>query len=158
AGGLGGVKAGANYAASLLAGETARRAGFAQVLWLDAKEHRFLEEVGTMNLWLKIKGELVTPPLGGAILARLTRPCVLQLAQRLGLRAVERPIGIDEIADAYKAGDLEEVFGSGTAAVISPVGELAIGAERLVINDGVIGETARKLYDEITGIQYATKP
>lgn len=157
-GGLGAIKAGANYAASLLAGETARKAGFAQVLWLDAKEHRYLEEVGTMNLMLKIRGELVTPPLAGTILGGITRDCVLTLAKQWGLPHAERPIAIDEVVAAHRSGDLEEVFGCGTAAVISPVGELALGDERLVINDGVIGETARRLYEEITAIQYGTKP
>jgi branched-chain amino acid aminotransferase len=157
-GGLGSIKAGANYAASLFAAEHARKAGYAQVLWLDAVEHRYLEEVGTMNLFLKIRGELVTPPLGGTILGGVTRDCVLTLAKRWGLPVAERPVSIDEIRAAYAGGGLEEVFGTGTAAVISPVGELALGEERLVINDGAIGETARRLYDEITGIQYATRP
>ena len=160
-GGLGAVKAGANYAASLLAAEAARKAGYAQVLWLDATEHRYLEEVGTMNLVLKLRGELVTPPLGGSILAGVTRDCVMTLARGWGLKVTERPISLDEVVAAHRDGGLEEVFGTGTAAVISPVGELAIGpnpGDRLVINDGVIGETARRLYDEITGIQYATRP
>jgi branched-chain amino acid aminotransferase len=157
-GGLGAVKAGANYAASLLAAETARRAGFAQVLWLDASEHRWLEEVGTMNLFLKIRGELVTPPLGGTILAGVTRDCVIALARGWGLPVSERRISMDEVIAAHRAGDLEEVFGSGTAAVISPVGELASGDERIVVNDGAIGPTAQRLYDEITGIQAGTRP
>ncbi len=158
AGGLGAVKAGANYAASLLAGETARKAGYAQVLWLDAKEHRYLEEVGTMNLFLKIRGELVTPPLGGTILGGVTRDCVLALARGWNLPVSERPITIDEVVAAHRAGELEEVFGSGTAAVVSPVGELALGDERLVINDGAIGPTARRLYDEISGTHAGTRP
>jgi branched-chain amino acid aminotransferase len=160
-GGLGAVKASANYAASLLAAENARKAGYAQVLWLDAAEHKWLEEVGTMNLVLKIRGELVTPPLEGSILAGVTRDCVITLAREWGLKVVERPISLDEVVTAHRAGGLEEVFGTGTAAVISPVGELAVGPgpdDRLVIHDGVIGETAKRLYDEITGIQYASRP
>jgi branched-chain amino acid aminotransferase len=157
-GGLGSVKAGANYAASLLAAENARKAGYAQVLWLDAIEHRYLEEVGTMNLALKIKGELVTPPLGGTILDGVTRDCVKTLVQGWGLKVNERQIALEEVVAAHRDGTLEEVFGTGTAAVISPVGELAIGDARLVVNDGAIGETSRRLYDEITGIQYATRP
>jgi branched-chain amino acid aminotransferase len=157
-GGLGSVKAGANYAASLLAGENARKNGYAQVLWLDAAEHRWLEEVGTMNLVLKIDGELVTPPLGGTILDGVTRDCVKTLARSWGIKVQERRIAIDEIVAAHKGGRLEEVFGCGTAAVISAVGELAIGDERLLINDGAIGDTARRFYDEITGIQTGTRP
>ena len=160
-GGLGAVKASANYAASLLAAENARKAGYAQVLWLDAAEHKWLEEVGTMNLVLKIRGELVTPPLQGSILAGVTRDCVMTLARDWGMKVVERPISLDEVIAAHRDGSLEEVFGTGTAAVISPVGELAVGTgpgDRLVIHDGVIGETAKRLYDEITGIQYATRP
>jgi branched-chain amino acid aminotransferase len=157
-GGLGAIKAGANYAASLLAAENARKAGYAQVLWLDAVEHRWLEEVGTMNLVLKIRGELVTPPLGGTILGGVTRDCVINLARGWGMKVSERPVSIEEVLVAHKDGSLEEVFGCGTAAVISPVGELAFGEQRLVINDGAIGETSKKLYDEITTIQYATRP
>jgi branched-chain amino acid aminotransferase len=158
AGGLGAVKAGANYAASLLAGERARKNGYAQVLWLDAAEHRWLEEVGTMNLVLKIDGELVTPPLGGTILDGVTRDCVKTIARGWGMKVSERRVAIDEVVAAHKGGRLDEVFGCGTAAVISAVGELAYGDERMVINDGAIGETARRLYDEITGIQYGTRP
>lgn len=157
-GGLGSVKAGANYAASLLAAENARKAGYAQVLWLDATEHRYLEEVGTMNLVLKMGGELVTPPLGGTILGGVTRDCVLTLAKSWGMKVSERPVTADEVVAAHGNGTLEEVFGCGTAAVISPVGELAFGDVRLLINDGAIGPTAKRLYDEITGIQYGTRP
>jgi branched-chain amino acid aminotransferase len=157
-GGLGAVKAGANYAASLLAAENARKHGYAQVLWLDAAEHRWLEEVGTMNLVLKIDGELVTPPLQGTILDGVTRDCVKTIARGWGMKVSERRVSIDEVTAAHKGGRLEEVFGCGTAAVISAVGELGFGDERMVINDGAIGETARRLYDEITGIQYGTRP
>jgi branched-chain amino acid aminotransferase len=157
-GGLGAVKAGANYAASLFAAEKARKHGYAQVLWLDAAEHRWLEEVGTMNLVLKIDGELITPPLQGSILDGVTRDCVKHIARGWGMKVSERAVAIDEVVAAHKAGKLEEVFGCGTAAVISAVGELAYGDERMVINDGAIGETAKRLYDEITGIQYGTRP
>jgi branched-chain amino acid aminotransferase len=155
-GGLGAVKAAANYAASLHAAMAAKRDGYSQVLWLDAVEHKYLEEVGTMNLWVRIGDELATPPLEGTILAGVTRDSVIALAREWGLTVNERRIAIDEIADAHHRGTLREVFGSGTAAVISPVGELGWGRERMVVNGGVIGEFAQRLYNEITGIQYGT--
>jgi branched-chain amino acid aminotransferase len=154
-GGLGAVKAGANYAASLLAAEQAKARGYAQVLWLDAAHHREVEEVGTMNVFFRINDELVTPALDGSILSGMTRDTVLTLAKSWGLRATERTITVDEIVAAHKAGTLREVFGCGTAAVISPVGEL--GGEvtgTLTINGGRTGEVAQKLYTAITDIQY----
>ncbi len=152
-GGLGAVKAGANYAASLLAATRAKKDGYAQVLWLDAVSHDTVEEVGTMNLFAVLGDELVTPPLSDSILAGVTRDCVLQLAADWGVNVSERPLQISELAEAHAAGALEEVFGTGTAAVISPVGELAIGRNRLVINDGQPGPLSLRLYEEITGIQ-----
>lgn len=157
-GGLGAIKAAANYAASLLAGETARKQGFAQVLWLDANSHRQFEEVGTMNLFVRIGDELITPALKDTILSGVTRDCVLTLARAWGIAASERAISIDEVIAAHQAGTLREVFGSGTAAVVSPVGELAYRNEKYSIADGQIGELARRLYDEITGIQYGHRP
>jgi branched-chain amino acid aminotransferase len=158
-GGLGAVKAGANYAASLLAAEEAKRRGYAQVLWLDAARHEELEEVGTMNLFVRIDDELVTPPLDGSILAGMTRDSVLTLLRSWGLRASERTITLGEVVAAHRSGKLREVFGCGTAAVISPVGELAgesCGAMK--IGDGGTGEIARRLYEGITAIQYARAP
>jgi branched-chain amino acid aminotransferase len=157
-GGLGGVKAGANYAASLLAAESARKQGYAQVLWLDAATHSRFEEVGTMNLMVRIGDEVVTPPLSDTILSGVTRDCVLTLARSWGLPISERALTVEEVVSAHRRGALKEVFGCGTAAVISPVGELGIGGERIVINDGAIGEVARRLYDEITGIQTGARP
>ena len=157
-GGLGAVKAGANYAASLFAAQRARDRGYAQVLWLDAAEHRYLEEVGTMNLFLRIGDELITPPLHGSILPGVTRDSVLRVLRDWGLRVSERDVSLDEVRQAHAAGELREVFGCGTAAVISPVGELGIGDERLVIAGGGTGEIATRLYDELTGIQYGEKP
>jgi branched-chain amino acid aminotransferase len=154
-GGLGAVKAGANYAASLLAAEQAKARGYAQVLWLDAAHHREIEEVGTMNVFFRINDELITPALEGSILAGMTRDSVLTLARAWGLRATERTITVDEVLAAHKAGTLREVFGCGTAAVISPVGEL--GGEvtgTLSINGGRTGEVAQKLYNAITDVQY----
>jgi branched-chain amino acid aminotransferase len=157
-GGVGSAKTGVNYAASLFAAEEAKHAGFTQVLWLDGRERKYIDEVGTMNIMLKIGDEIVTPPLSGTILAGVTRDSALTLMREWGLRVAERPITIDEVAAAARQGTLEEVWGTGTAAVISPVGELAYKGERLVINQGRIGTLTQKLYDAIVGIQYGTAP
>ena len=157
-GGVGGAKTGVNYAASLYAAEEAKHAGFTQVLWLDGRERKYIDEVGTMNIMMKIGDEIVTPPLSGTILAGVTRDSALTLMGDWGLRVSERPVTIDEVAAAARKGTLEEVWGTGTAAVISPVGELAYKGERLVINGGRIGTLTQKLYDAIVGIQYGTAP
>ncbi|PYN74500.1 MAG: branched chain amino acid aminotransferase [Candidatus Rokuibacteriota bacterium] len=157
-GGVGGVKTGVNYAASLYAAEEAKHAGFTQVLWLDGRERKYIDEVGTMNIMLKIGDEVVTPPLSGTILAGVTRDSALTLMREWGLRVSERPVTIDEVAAAARQGTLDEVWGTGTAAVISPVGELAYKNERIVINRGRIGPLTQKLYDAIVGIQYGTAP
>jgi len=157
-GGVGGAKTGVNYAASLYAAEEAKHAGFTQVLWLDGRERKYIDEVGTMNIMMKIGDEIVTPPLSGTILAGVTRDSALALMRDWGLRVSERPVTIDEVAAAARKGTLEEVWGTGTAAVISPVGELAYKGERLVINGGRIGTLTQKLYDAIVGIQYGTAP
>jgi len=128
------------------------------VLWLDGRERKYIDEVGTMNIMLKIGDEIVTPPLSGTILAGVTRDSALTLMREWGLRVSERPITIDEVAAAARKGTLEEVWGTGTAAVISPVGELAYKGEQLVINGGRIGKLTQKLYDAIVGIQYGTAP
>jgi branched-chain amino acid aminotransferase len=153
-GGLGAAKTPANYAASLLAAEEAHAKGFTQVLWLDAAEHRYVEEVGTMNIFFRIGDELVTPPLEGSILPGITRESVIHLAREWKLRVAERPVTMDELVRAHTAGSLKEVFGSGTAAVISPVGELHYKAQRMVINGGAVGEWTQRFFDTITGIQY----
>ncbi|MCS6912163.1 MAG: branched-chain amino acid aminotransferase [Myxococcota bacterium] len=152
-GGLGAVKAAANYVASLRSAQRARQHGCAQVLWLDGAEHRFVEEVGTMNLFVLLGEELVTPPLSDSILGGVTRQCVLRLARDLGLQVSERPLALDELREAHRSRRLTEVFGTGTAAVITPVGELAVGGERLVIGQGEPGRLTRWLFEEITGIQ-----
>jgi branched-chain amino acid aminotransferase len=157
-GGLGATKAGANYAASLLAAQKAKAAGFDQVLWLDGKDHELVEEVGTMNVFFLLGNTLVTPPLSDSILAGVTRDSVLVLARDLGLAVEERPISIKELRAAHQAGGLTEVFGTGTAAVISPVGELAFEGERLVVNGGQPGPVANELYQAITAIQRAERP
>ncbi len=153
-GGLGNAKTGANYAASLMAGEEAKHEGFTQVLWLDGVHRKYIDEVGTMNIMVKIAGEVITPPLTGTILPGVTRDSVLTLLRDWGGKVSERQISIDEVVAAHTAGTLEEVFGTGTAAVISPVGELAFRGRRMVINGGTIGPMTQKLYDAIVGIQY----
>jgi branched-chain amino acid aminotransferase len=153
-GGLGEAKTPANYAASLYGAEVAKNAGYTQVLWLDAIYHRHIEEVGTMNILFIIKGELVTPPLGGSILPGITRDSVLTLAKHWNIPVAERPITIDEVVIAHKDGSLQEIFGSGTAAVISPVSQLAWHDKVLTVGDGKVGPIAQRFYDAITDIQY----
>ena len=153
-GGLGEAKTPANYAASLYGAEVAKKAGYTQVLWLDGLEHQYIEEVGTMNILFVINGELVTPPLGGSILAGITRDSVLTLARHWNVPVKERPVTINEIFAAHKDGSLEEIFGSGTAAVISPVSQLAWHDKVLTVGDGKVGPVAQKLYKAITDIQY----
>jgi len=154
-GGLGSAKTAANYAASLLAGKKAKEAGFSQVLWLDAVTRDFIDEVGAMNIMFVIGDELVTPPLDhGTILNGVTRNSVLTLAKEWGMKVSERPITVDEVFEAQRKGDLREVFGTGTAAVISPVGILSYRGHNIVINNMAIGHISQKLYDTITGIQY----
>lgn len=154
-GGLGSAKTAANYAASLLAGDTAKKAGYSQVLWLDAVNRHFVDEVGAMNIMFVINDELVTPPLdSGTILRGVTRESVLELARDFGIKVSERPITIDEVFEANKKGELKEVFGTGTAAVISPVGQLHYNDETIIINNMEIGPIAQKMYDTITGMQY----
>jgi branched-chain amino acid aminotransferase len=158
AGGLGEAKTSANYATSLYAAEEAKHEGFTQVLWLDGVHRKYIEEVGTMNLMMKIGDEIITPPLSGTILPGITRDSALTLMREWGLRVSERPITIDEVREAARRGTLREVWGTGTAAVISPVGELAHRGERIVINGGKIGELTGRLYDALVGIQYGTAP
>ena len=153
-GALGEAKTPANYAASLYGAEVAKRAGYTQVLWLNAIDHREIEEVGTMNIFFVIDGELVTPPLGGSILPGITRDSVLTLARYWNIPVAERPITIDEVIATHNNGSLQEVFGSGTAAVISPVRHLSWQDEVIVIGDGGVGPIAHKLYKTITDIQY----
>jgi len=152
-GGVGNVKTAGNYAASLYMSEIAKKAGCTQVLWLDACEHKYVEEVGTSNIFFKIDDQLVTPPLDGSILGGITRDSVLRLAAGWGVNVAERPIAIDEILEANENGRLQEVFGTGTAAVISPVGEFLYKDKSYVINKGQTGELAARLYTELQAIQ-----
>jgi branched-chain amino acid aminotransferase len=153
-GGVGEAKTPGNYAASLLAGQEAHELGYTQVLWLDGVEQTYLEEVGSMNIFFVIRDEIVTPRLNGSILPGITRDSVIQLVKRWNLKVSERLIGIDELMDAHGAGTLSEIFGAGTAAVISPVGELKYGDRVITIGDGRVGPLAHRFYDAITDIQF----
>lgn len=157
-GGLGCVKAGASYAASLLATEAAAKKGFTQLLWLDASEHRYIEEVGSMNMYFVIDGEILTSRLSGTILPGITRDSTLIVAKDLGYPVQERDVSIDEVIAASREGRLTEAFGSGTAAVISPVGLLHWNGEDVKVADGQVGPITQKLYDELVGIQYGHLP
>ena len=157
-GGIGAAKAAANYVASLQVAEEARDRGCDQVLWLDAIEHKYVEEVGTMNLCLVIDGTLVTPPLGGSILPGITRDTILTIARDWGMPVEERPISIDEVRETHARGTLQEVFGVGTAAVVSVVGTLAGEDGDLVINGGNPGPVANRLYETVTRLQYGIDP
>ncbi len=153
-GGMGFAKTGGNYAASLAAQVKAHDGGYSQVLWLDGVERKYIEEVGAMNIFFKIDGKIVTPMLNGSILPGITRDSVINVCKHWGYEVEERKISVDELLEAQKSGKLEEVFGTGTAAVISPVGKLRFKDDVMTINGGVIGEVSQKLYDTITGIQW----
>ncbi len=153
-GGMGFTKTGGNYAASLKAQDEAAKAGYTQVLWLDGVERKYVEEVGTMNVFFVLDGEVVTPALQGSILGGITRMSCLEILRSWGLNVSERRISIEEIAKAHDEGKLLEAFGSGTAAVISPIGELKWNDKVMSINNGEIGEISQKLYDTLTGIQW----
>ncbi len=156
-GGVGEAKTMANYASSLYAAEVAKKKGFTQVLWLDAVELRYIEEVGTSNIFFRIGEELITPPLTGSILPGVTRNSVMQLAGHWGIKVTERRITIDEAIETAKSGAMKEMFATGTAAVISPVGEFSYRDQMYRIADGGVGEWSQKLYDEILGIQYGER-
>ena len=153
-GGVGESKTAGNYAASLLPAEIAQEKGFTQVLWLDGEHHKYIDEVGTMNIFFVIDDEVITPPLEGSILPGVTRDTVLDLTKSWGMKVSERRISIDELIQSSKEGRLQEVFGTGTAAVISPVDEIQYRDTNININHGQIGPIARRLFDEISGIQY----
>lgn len=153
-GGVGEAKTAGNYAASLLPAKIAQKKGFTQVLWLDGEHHKYIDEVGTMNIFFVIDDEVITPPLEGSILPGVTRDTVLDLTKSWGMKVNERRISIDELIQSSKEGRLQEVFGTGTAAVISPVDEIQYRDTNININHGQIGPIARRLFDEISGIQY----
>lgn len=152
-GGTGAAKTGGNYAASFKAQEGASEKGYTQVLWLDGIERKYIEEVGSMNVFFKINGEVITPQLNGSILPGITRDSTIQLLKYWGIPVVERRISIDEIFEAHENNTLEEAFGTGTAAVISPIGKLIKGDKTIEICGGQTGETSQRLYESIVGIQ-----
>jgi branched-chain amino acid aminotransferase len=156
-GGVGYCKAAGNYAASLYASQMASDMGYTQVLWLDAIERKYVEEVGTSNIFFIIGDELITPPLSGSILPGVTRKSVIQMAQHWGMNVSERPLSMDEILEAQDKGTLNECFASGTAAIVSPVGQIYYQGKEYIINEGKTGAVTEKLYNEILQIQYGEK-
>ena len=157
-GGTGYTKCGGNYAASIRAGERAEGQGYAQVLWLDGVHRKYIEEVGAMNVMFKVKGKILTPDLNGSVLDGITRRSCIQLLKDWGYEVEERRISAEELFQAAKDGTLEEAWGTGTAAVVSPIGELAEGDEKAIINHNEIGPVTQKLYDTLTGIQWGRVP
>ena len=153
-GGTGAVKCGGNYAASNRAGEKAAQKGYSQVLWLDGIHRKYIEEVGAMNVMFKIDGEIVTPELTGSILPGITRKSCLEVLKNMGYKVSERRISVDELIEALKNGKLEEAWGCGTAAVVSPIGRFCYNDVEYDVNNGQIGEVTQKLYDTLTGIQW----
>ncbi len=153
-GGVGQAKTAGNYAASLYATELAHKDGYTQVLWLDGVELKYVEEVGSMNIFFKLGDEIVTPQLNGSILSGVTRDSVITMAKSWGVKVTERRIAIDEVFEAHAKGDLKEVFGSGTAAVISPVGNIKYHEKVIDISDGKVGPLASRLFNELMDIQY----
>lgn len=157
-GGTGYTKCGGNYAASVRAGAEAEKAGYAQVLWLDGVERKYIEEVGAMNVMFKVDGKVITPALTGSILPGITRMSCLELLRSWNIPVEERLITAQELFDAADSGKLEEAWGTGTAAVISPIGKMRWEARNAVVNGGKIGEISQKLYDTLTGIQWGKVP
>ncbi len=155
-GGTGEAKCGGNYAASNRAGKKAAEKGYSQVLWLDGVERKYIEEVGAMNVMFKIDGEVVTPKLSGSILPGITRKSCIEVLKKEGYKVSERLLSIDELEEALKSGKVEEAWGCGTAAVVSPIGELCYKDKIFEINQGKIGEVTQHLYDVLTGIQWGT--
>ena len=153
-GGTGEAKCGGNYAASNRAGKRAEEKGYSQVLWLDGVHRKYIEEVGAMNVMFKIKGEIVTPALSGSILPGITRKSIIEVLKGKGYAVSERLLSIDELTAAMADGTLEEAWGCGTAAVVSPIGELAYNGEKYPVNGGEIGPVTQMLYDTLTGIQW----
>ena len=157
-GGTGYAKCGGNYAASTRAGERAAQKGYSQVLWLDGVERKYIEEVGAMNVMFKIGGKIITPKLTGSILPGITRMSCIEVLKNAGYDVEERLFSLDELVGALENGTLEEAWGTGTAAVVSPIGKLAIGDKEYVVGGGKIGEVTKSLYDTLTGIQWGKRP
>jgi branched-chain amino acid aminotransferase len=158
-GGVGEAKTGGNYAATLLSQIDARRQGYTQVLWLDGRERRYVEEVGTMNIFFRLDDEVITSPLTGTVLPGVTRDSVLEVLRQWGeCRVTERRLAIDEVTDAARSGRLREVFGTGTAAVVSPVSQFAYKGEVYRVGDGQTGPLSRRLFDHINDLQHGRLP
>ena len=157
-GGTGYTKCGGNYAASMRAGDRAAAEGYSQVLWLDGVERRYIEEVGAMNVMFLINGTVVTPALTGSILPGITRKSCIELLREMGYTVEERLLSVEELSQALKDGSLQEAWGCGTAAVISPIGELRMGQAHYQVADGGVGKLSQKLYDTLTSIQWGTAP
>ena len=153
-GGTGMAKTGGNYAASLRAGNRAEERGYSQVLWLDGVHRKYIEEVGAMNVMFKVAGKILTPDLNGSVLDGITRRSCIQLLKDWGYEVEERRITAEELFKAAEKGTLEEAWGTGTAAVVSPIGELAMGDRKVTVSGNQIGAITQKLYDELTGIQW----
>ena len=153
-GGTGMAKTGGNYAASLRAGDRAEKQGYSQVLWLDGVHRKYIEEVGAMNVMFKVNGKILTPDLNGSVLDGITRRSCIQLLKDWGYEVEERRISYEELFQAAEDGTLEEAWGTGTAAVVSPIGELAMEGKKVIISGNQIGELTQKLYDNLTGIQW----
>lgn len=153
-GGTGFAKCGGNYAAANRAGEKAEQLGYTQVLWLDGVERKYIEEVGAMNVMFKIDGEIVTPALTGSILPGITRKSCVEVLKSEGYTVSERLLSVDELVSAMENGKLEEAWGCGTAAVVSPIGQLHYNGKTYTINNNEIGEVTQSLYNELTGIQW----
>lgn len=157
-GGVGNVKTAGNYAASIMAALEAQKKGYTQVLWLDAIERRYVEEIGTSNIFFMINDELITPALSGSILPGITRDSVLKLARAWGIKVTERPISIEEVISSLENGSLQEIFASGTAAVISPVGALNYKGHEFPVNGEKTGPLAQRLFNELQGVQFGDRP
>ena len=157
-GGTGYAKCGGNYAASMRAGEKAEEKGYSQVLWLDGVERKYIEEVGAMNVMFLLGDTVVTPKLTGSILPGITRKSCIELLKEMGCKVEERLLSVDELEKAMQDGTLKEAWGCGTAAVISPIGELRINGVSFQVADGGIGKLSQKLYDTLTSIQWGTAP
>ena len=157
-GGTGYTKCGGNYAASIRAGERAEAQGYAQVLWLDGVERMYIEEVGSMNVMFQVEGTVITPELTGSVLPGITRKSCIELMKSWGLKVEERLITAQELFDAAQAGKLDEAWGTGTAAVVSPIGEMGWEGKAITVSGGKIGALTQKLYDTLTGIQWGMLP
>lgn len=152
-GGVGSAKTGGNYAAAMYASQVAAQQGYSQILWLDGVERRYLEEVGSMNIFVKIAGKVRTPPLSDSILAGVTRDTILKILHDNGAIVNEEPIAIEELFDAHEAGELDEVWGTGTAAIVSPIGRIAYKGKEILIQDGQRGPTTEWLYKTLLAVQ-----